>query len=80
MSSKRQIFDGDFSPERIRAEGFGNMFAGALFGGALVGGMGVFIYILIVISSFLPPESKEADDPTPDSFSYYEHIIDETVA
>ena len=80
MSSKRQIFDGDFSPERIRAEGFGNMFAGALFGGAVVGGMGVFIYILIVISSFLPPESKEADDPTPDSFSYYEQIIDETVA
>ena len=78
--SKRQIFDGDFSRERIKAEGFGNMFAGAIFGGALLGGMGVFIYILIVISSFLPPESKEADDPTPDSFSYYVTSIDETVA
>ena len=70
MSSDKQIFDGDFSPERIRAEGFGNMFAGAIFGGAIVGFVVVFIFVLILISSWLPPESKEADDPTPDSFSY----------
>ena len=80
MSSNRKIFDGDFSRERIKAEGFGNMFAGALFGGALVGGVGVFIAILMVISSWLPPESKEADDPTPDSFSAYILPYDETQA
>lgn len=78
MSAKRQIFDGDFSRERIQAEGFGNMFAGALFGGALFGGVAVFMAILVVISSWLPPESKEADDPTPDSFSAYFLPYDET--
>ena len=71
MSSQKEIFDGDFSPERIRTEAFGNMFAGALIGGAVVGVMAGFIIVLMVISSWLPPESKEADDPTPDSFSYY---------
>ena len=78
MSSKRQIFDGDFSPERIRAEGFGNMFAGAMFGGVIGGGVGAFIAVLMVVSSWLPPESKEADDPTPDSFSAYVLHYDET--
>ena len=71
MSSNRQIFDGDFSRERIVAEGFGNMFAGDLSGGVLVGGAGAFIAILMVVSSWLPPESKEAEGPTPDSFSAY---------
>jgi hypothetical protein len=80
MSSQKQIFDGDFSPERIRSEAFGNMFAGALFGGAAVGVMAVFIIVLMVISSWLPPESKEADDPTPDSFSYYVVPNEETIA
>ena len=56
------------------------MFAGALFGGAAVGVMAVFIIVLMVISSWLPPESKEADDPTPDSFSYYVVPNEETVA
>ena len=31
-------------------------------------GVGVFVYALVVISWLLPPESKEAADPTPDSF------------
>ena len=80
MSSNRQIFDGDFSRERIVAEGYGNMFAGALFGGVLVGGVGAFIAILMVVSSWLPTESKEADDPTPDSCSAYVLRYDETQA
>ena len=80
MSSQKQIFDGDFSPGRIRSEAFGNMFAGALFGGVAVGVMAVFIIVLMVISSWLPPESKEADDPTPDSFSYYVSPNEETIA
>ena len=80
MSSEKEIFDGDFSPERIRTEAFGNMFAGALIGGAVVGVMAGFIIVLMVISSWLPPESKEADDPTPDSFSYYVLPNEETFA
>jgi len=40
----------------------------------------VFIIVLVVISSWLPPESKEADDPTPDSFSYYVLPDEETFA
>ena len=80
MSSQKEIFDGDFSPERIRTEAFGNMFAGALIGGAVVGVMAGFIIVLMVISSWLPPESKEADDPTPDSFSYYVLPNEETFA
>tara|TARA_B100001057_G_scaffold229230_1_gene229511 strand:- start:1703 stop:1945 length:243 start_codon:yes stop_codon:yes gene_type:complete len=80
MSSQKQIFDGDFSPERIRSEAFGNMFAGALIGGAAVGVMAGFIVVLMLVSSWLPPESKEADDPTPDSFSYYVIPNEETLA
>ena len=54
------------------------MFAGAMFGGVIVGGVGAFIAVLMVVSSWLPPESKEADDPTPDSFSAYVLHYDET--
>ena len=68
------------SKKATKSEAFGNMFAGALFGGAVVGFMAVFIIVLVVISSWLPPESKEADDPTPDSFSYYVLPDEETFA
>lgn len=35
---------------------------------AAFAGVGLFVYAMVLISWLLPPESKEAVDPTPDSF------------
>ncbi|MEM9060340.1 MAG: RC-LH1 core complex protein PufX [Pseudomonadota bacterium] len=54
----------------------GQMAKGAAVAAFVVFGPVVFIYALYFLGTFLPPESKEADDPTPDSFSAYEQIWD----
>ncbi len=41
---------------------------GALYGAVLFFGIGIFIWLLVLLGSILPPESKEAADPTPWSF------------
>ena len=41
---------------------------GAAIGAAIFVGIGVFIWLLILLGSVLPPESKEAADPTPWSY------------
>ncbi len=69
--AKKELFDGDFSRPRIFAEIGGQMAVGAGVAGAVVIGTGVFIYVLYLIGTLLPPESKEAQDPTPGSFSAY---------
>ena len=66
-----EIFDGDFSKPRIMAEIFGQMIVGAGAAAFVVGGAGVFVYVLYLVGTLLPPESREADDPTPDSFGAY---------
>ena len=57
------------SPEEIRSEIWKQMLKGGFAAAAVVIGPGVFIYVLYLIGTLLPPESKEAADPTPDSFS-----------
>ncbi|MBD0864182.1 MAG: RC-LH1 core complex protein PufX [Rhodobacteraceae bacterium] len=69
--TKKELFDGDMSRSRILAEISGQMAVGAGIAGMLVGGAGVFIYLLFLVGTLLPPESKEAQDPTPGSFSSY---------
>lgn len=41
---------------------------GAAMGAAIFVGVGVFIWLLILLGSVLPPDSKEAADPTPWSY------------
>jgi hypothetical protein len=41
---------------------------GAAIGAAIFFGIGIFIWLLVLLGSVLPPESKEAADPTPWSF------------
>lgn len=48
------------------------MAVGAGVAAAVIIGPALFIYFFYLIGTLLPPESKEADDPTPDSFSFYE--------
>ncbi len=43
----------------------GLMGKGALYGAAIFISIGVFFWLLILLSRALPPESKEAADPTP---------------
>lgn len=76
MSDQNKPFDGDFSRQRILSETVGHMIAGAGIGGAAIVGFGVFVYVLYLIGTLLPAESKEAVDPTPDSFSVYIEYVD----
>ncbi len=46
----------------------GLMLRGAAFGAAIFVGIGAFIWVLALIGAILPPESKEAADPTPWSY------------
>lgn len=50
------------------AQIFGQMVAGSIFTAIALGVPIVFIAGLYFIGTFLAPESKEAIDPTPDSF------------
>ncbi|MEL6467630.1 MAG: RC-LH1 core complex protein PufX [Pseudomonadota bacterium] len=46
----------------------GQMFRGMIAAGTVAFGPLVFIYAVYLLGTLLPPESKEAQDPTPDSF------------
>ena len=46
----------------------GQMVRGCLFAATVLFGPILFVYAIYVLGTFLPPESKEAQDPTPDSF------------
>ena len=78
--NKKELFDGDMSKPRILTEIASQMVIGAGAAGAVVVGAGVFVYVLYLIGTLLPPESKEADDPTPDSFSAYYQPYDQTTS
>ncbi|MEL6521460.1 MAG: RC-LH1 core complex protein PufX [Pseudomonadota bacterium] len=71
MSEEKPIFGSDYVPtsrDRLAFQGLYLMAQGA--GIALAGFVAVLllIYGLIAFSYLLPPESKEAPDPTPNSF------------
>ena len=50
------------------AQVFGQMVAGSFFAALVLGIPIAFIVFFYIIGTFLPIESKQADDPTPDSF------------
>tara|TARA_B100000131_G_scaffold303250_1_gene327140 strand:+ start:347 stop:559 length:213 start_codon:yes stop_codon:yes gene_type:complete len=50
------------------AQVFGQMAAGSFVAIAVIGIPIVYILFFYFIGTFLPIESKQADDPTPDSF------------
>ena len=50
------------------AQVFGQMVAGSFFAVLAIGIPIAFIIFFYVLGTFLPIESKQADDPTPDSF------------
>ena len=54
------------------------MLAGAGIGAAIILAPVIYVYALYLIGTLLPPESKEAADPTPDSFSALEAPADPT--
>ena len=51
------------------AQVFGQMVAGSFFAALALGIPIAFIVFFYIIGTFLPIESKQADDPTPDSFA-----------
>ena len=50
------------------AQVFGQIVAGSFFAALALGIPIAFIVFFYIIGTFLPIESKQADDPTPDSF------------
>ncbi|MEM8801678.1 MAG: RC-LH1 core complex protein PufX [Pseudomonadota bacterium] len=52
----------------IRKAVWYQLLRGAVVGGTVAFGPIIFIYVIYLVGLLLPPESKEADDPTPDSF------------
>ncbi|MEM9725443.1 MAG: RC-LH1 core complex protein PufX [Pseudomonadota bacterium] len=69
-SSNNGPFDGgDFSRSSIYWSVFGQMIWGSFAAATLLIGTGALLYGIYLVGLLLPPESKEADDPTPDSFS-----------
>ena len=57
-----------WSKETSLVQIFGQMVTGSIFAAIAIGVPIVFIAGLYFIGTFLAPESKEAIDPTPDSF------------
>ena len=51
------------------AQVFGQMVAGSFFAALALGIPIAFITFFYFVGTFLPIESKQADDPTPDSFA-----------
>ena len=50
------------------AQVFGQIVVGSFFAALALGIPIAFIVFFYIIGTFLPIESKQADDPTPDSF------------
>ena len=46
----------------------GQMVRGCMFAATVLFGPILFIYAVYLLGTLLPPESKDAQDPTPDSF------------
>ena len=64
--------DGEIDRDNLFLDVTKQMLVGAGVAAAVVVIPGVFIFGLYLIGELLPPESKEAVDPTPDSFSSYQ--------
>ncbi|MEL7301393.1 MAG: RC-LH1 core complex protein PufX [Pseudomonadota bacterium] len=54
--------------QRMRYDILGLMMKGAAYAALLLIACWAFVYVFVIISWFLPPESQEAQDPTPLSF------------
>jgi len=63
MAEQRRIF-GERKEQSLYQEGAALMAKGAGYGAAVFFGVMFFIFILIAIGALLPPESKEAPDPS----------------
>ena len=61
--------DTRLEPKQATLEILWQMLTGAAATAGVLLAAGLFMYAIYLISLILPPESKEADDPTPDSFS-----------
>jgi len=66
MSEQPWYLEGERTPS-LYTWIFAQMAKGAGYGALVFFGIVFFIFIFVAIGSLLPPESKEAEDPTPNS-------------
>ena len=67
MSEKNNLLDMS-ETQRLRMDVLGLMLKGAGYAAILCIAVWAFIYVFYLIGLLLPPESKEAIDPTPIGF------------
>ena len=69
-NNQYDLYGSDGSVDKLKAgiDSTGQMIKGALMAGGIFFGAWIFVAVLAWLGTFLPPESKEAVDPTPDSF------------
>ncbi|MEL6607323.1 MAG: RC-LH1 core complex protein PufX [Pseudomonadota bacterium] len=68
MSEKSNSMLGTTETFRLRMDVLGLMLKGAGYAALFVIGVWLFVYVIHLVGKLLPPESKEASDPTPLSF------------
>jgi len=66
MSDQPWYLEGT-KPPSIGSWIFAQMAKGAGYGALIFFGAVFFVFIFVAIGNLLPPESKEAEDPTPNS-------------
>ncbi|MEM1344930.1 MAG: RC-LH1 core complex protein PufX [Pseudomonadota bacterium] len=71
--------DGQFNENDVVVDVTKQLMVGAGLAAALILVPAAFIYVLYLVGTLLPPESKEAADPTPGSFSYLEYQQEHTM-
>jgi len=79
MSDEHINLLGDTSQrQRLFGEALILSLRGAAIGAAIFFGIGIFFWLIAVVGSLLPPESKEALDPTPWSYIIEQPLDDTT--
>ncbi|MEO0665169.1 MAG: RC-LH1 core complex protein PufX [Pseudomonadota bacterium] len=72
MADEKNNLLGMTETQRMRYDILGLMMKGAAYAALLLIAAWAFVYVFVVISWFLPPESQEAQDPTPLSYELLE--------
>ena len=74
MSELTELFDenGKIDKKKVENAIWSQMTRGAFVAFGIFFGAWAFVAVLAWLGTFLPPESKEAVDPTPDSFPVIE--------
>lgn len=70
------FFEPQSAKARISQNVLAQMVRGAGIGALIFFSPLIFVYLVYLLGTLLPEDSKDAADPTPDSFSHWERVAD----